>query len=219
MAALQAARGLSSDVLTPLALPMLQDPVRSVRLEAVSVLASFRDYLPSQMNAAFAAAADEFRAAQFAIASRPEAHAVLGEFEASLGNLDEALMHLRRGLRMEPNFAALRHSLGLTLVRAGQSDEALVQLREAARLAPDVSRFTYVLAIGLNSSGQSNEAMQVLDGAMQKFPDDYDIAWAGATILRDQGDIGRATEIARKLAVRHPDDQNIAALLESLASY
>ena len=216
MAALQAARGLPAEPLLQLVPAALHDPVRSVRLDAVSALAPFMGNLPPQFHAAFVAAAEEFRAAQLAIASRPEAHAVLGEFEASLGNIDLALTHLRRGLQMEPDFAALRHSLGLVLVRAGRTEDALVELREAARLAPDVGRFTYVLAVGLNSLGQFDEALRVLDAAMQRFPDDFDIAWAAATMLRDHGDIDRATAIAERLATQYPDNRNVAALLDSL---
>ena len=75
---------------------LLADPVRSVRLEAVTLLAPLRQHLSATHDAALAAAADEFRAAQMAIASRPEAHAALGEFAGSLGRTEEALGHFEQ---------------------------------------------------------------------------------------------------------------------------
>jgi tetratricopeptide (TPR) repeat protein len=218
MAALQSARALPPQQQLSLAMPMLDDAVRSVRLEAVSLLAPFRQYLPATANTAFVAAADEFRAAQFAIASRPEAFAALSQFEADLGDIDKALEYNQQALQMDPDFAAMRHSLGLLLVRGGRADEALPELREAVRLEPGVSRFTYVLAVAMNSMGQADEAVVLLEQAHEDFPDDFDIAWALATMQRDRGNIEQAFEVANALLERFPDDQNVTALLDSLSA-
>jgi Flp pilus assembly protein TadD len=218
MAALQSARALPPQQQLQLGAPLLDDEVRSVRLEAVSLLAPYRQYLPVTANAAFAATADEFRAAQRAIASVPEAFAALSQFEADLGDIDKALEHTRQALRMEPDFAAMRHSLGLLLVRSGRADEALPELREAARLDPGVSRYTYVLAVALNSLGQAADAVSMLAEARREFPDDYDIAWALATMQRDLGNIEQARDVANALSEQFPGDQNVTALLESLGA-
>jgi len=219
MAALQTARALSPQQQLQLAIPLLEDTVRSVRIEAVSLLAAYREYLPASANAAFEAAAEEFRAAQLAIASRPEAFAALSQFEADLGNIERALEHTLLALQMDPAFAVMRHSLGLLLVRSGRADEALPELRESVRLEPEVGRFVYVLAVALNSMEQGDEAIAILEQARGDFPDDYDIAWALATMLRDRGDTDRAIEVANALLERFPDDQNVASLLNSLAAY
>jgi len=216
MAALQAAAGLPPESQLQLAVPLLDDPVRSVRIEAASLLAPLGDYLPALAAAPFAAAATEFRAAQYAVASRPQAHAALAEFEASLGNIDTALGHSQHALEMAPDSAIVRHSRGLLLVRARRGEEALAELREAARLDPDTSRYTYVYAVALNSLGQGAEATSVLADALARFPGDFDIAWALATMQRDNGETQRALETARQLAERYPNDENVAALLASL---
>ena len=216
MAALQAAVGLPPESQLQLAVPLLDDPVRSVRIEAASLLAPLSDYLPASAAAPFAAAATEFRAAQHAVASRPQAHAALAEFEASLGNIETALAHSQQAFEMAPDAAIVRHSRGLLLVRAGRAEEALPELREAARLDPDSSRYTYVYAVALNSLGQGAEATSVLADALARFPGDFDIAWALATMQRDNGETQRALETARQLAERYPNDENVAALLASL---
>lgn len=248
--ALQAARQLSPELQVQLAASLLEDPVRSVRIEAATLLAPQSRNMPGAAAQAFRKAATEFRQAQSAIASRPEAHASLGDFEASMGDIEGSLRHYEQSLRIEPdspharaNFAdalrrlgdesraetvlregialnagdaALRHSLGLLLVRSDRGDEGLQELQEAAALAPDNSRYTYVVAIALNSMGQPARATQQLETAAARFPGDFDIAWALATILRDQGETARARTVAQSLVARYPDNTNVATLLESL---
>ena len=140
------------------------------------MLASLRDYLPDSYQRSFAEAADEFRAAQRAIASRPVAHVALAEFESQLGNPDLALQHSDQALAMDPANALVRHSRGLLLVRLNRHDEALAELGQAAQLAPEVARFVYVYAVALNSLGQPDEAFRVLEEARLAHPDDPDIA-------------------------------------------
>jgi hypothetical protein len=176
MAAARVAPSLPPErVLLQLA-PLLEDDVLSVRLEAVNALAPARDYLPPVTAAAFDRAADEYRASQDAIASRPQAHGALAEFEGRLGNIEQALAHANQGVAMDPDMALLRHSRGLLLVRANRHSEALEDLRRAAELAPDVARFSYVYAVALNSLGDPAAARQVLEDAAVRHPDDPDIA-------------------------------------------
>lgn len=184
--ALRAAAGLPPESQLQMVVPLLDDDVRGVRIEAVSLLASFRGYLPPKIAASFAAAADEFRAAQMAVASRPQAHIALAEFEADLGDIPAALAHADQAARMAPDMALIRHSRGLLLVRADRKDEALAELREAARLAPEVGRFVYVYAVALNSLGYSEDAIRVLQEAIDtQHPDDPDIANFLQLLLQD----------------------------------
>jgi Tfp pilus assembly protein PilF len=176
MAAIQAAAGLPPESQLQLVAPLLDDDVRVVRIEAASLLAPLSGYLQQSLSALFAAAADEFRAAQYAVGSRPEAHAALAEFEASLGKIEQALVHSDQALSMAPELAIVRHSRGLLLVRANRHDEALTELREAAELAPESARFVYVYAVALNSLGDPEGAQRVLEQAQSTLhPDDPDI--------------------------------------------
>jgi tetratricopeptide (TPR) repeat protein len=176
MAAAQVAPGLPPDRILQQLAPLLMDDVRSVRLAAVQSLAPARDYLPASSVAAFDRAADEYRAAQLAVASRPQAHGALAEFESRLGDIEAALAHADQAVAMAPEMALLRHSRGLLLVRADRHDEALAELRAATELAPEVARFSYVYAVALNSLGQPDAALEVLEQARVQHPDDPDIA-------------------------------------------
>lgn len=174
--AIQAAAGLPPEALLQQVAPLLYDDVRGVRIDAASLLAPLSQHLPPSHAAAFAAAAGEYRAAQRAVGSRPEAHAALAQFEADLGNIELALEHSARAVSMAPDLALARHSRGLLLVRAGRHDDALQELALAAELAPEMARFVYVYAVALNSLGQPGEALRVLEQAQAtRHPDDPDI--------------------------------------------
>ena len=175
-AAAQVAPALPPDRIIQQLAPLLEDDVRSVRLAAVQSLAPARDYLPPSLTDSFEQAADEYRAAQLAVASRPQAHGALAEFEGRLGNIEAALEHADRAVAMGPEMALLRHSRGLLLVRADRREEALGELQQAVVLAPEVARFSYVYAVALNSLGQPDAALQVLEEAGERHPDDPEIA-------------------------------------------
>jgi hypothetical protein len=58
-------------------------------------------------------------------------------------------------MAIEPNNAAIKHSLGLSLVRQRNLGEALPLLRDAAALDPNNARYAYVYAVALNSTGST----------------------------------------------------------------
>jgi tetratricopeptide (TPR) repeat protein len=194
----------------------LNDPVLSVRLAAASVYADIQDLLPAAEARAFGRAAEEYRAANTMLANTPEALANLGQFELSMGDVNQALTYFGDALDLEPGNALLRHSMGLVLVRAGDHDEALQQLRRAYELEPTNPRYVFVYGVALNSLGLNDDALTLLQDARRQFPTDFDIGWALATMLRDAGDVENARSVATELAEQFPDDANIVALRESL---
>ena len=132
------------------------------------------------------------------------------------GDEDAAEALIRDGLRRDANDAALRHSLGLLMVRKGRSAEGVAELRSAAGLEPRNSRYAYVLGVALNSTGEANAAIEFLRDAREHFPGDFEIAWALATILRDQGRVEDALDVVTALAERFPDNPDVAALASQL---
>jgi tetratricopeptide (TPR) repeat protein len=181
------------------------------RPEALAALATFE---LDEQNVAEAVALYEqaLRIEPRAVTAR----ANLADLLRRLGEEGRAEDTLREGLVLDATNAALRHALGLSLVRSGEPDAALAELRQAAEFAPDNARYVYVLAVALNSLEQQPEALQVLRYAYGRFDGNFDIAMVLATMLRDTGDQDGALEIAYTLARRHPEDQNVVALLRSL---
>ena len=61
---------------------------------------------------------------------------MLGRALLGKGDVDQAIAHLRRALRLVPGFAEAHHTLALALARRGNLDLALAEMRAAARLDP-----------------------------------------------------------------------------------
>ena len=132
------------------------------------------------------------------------------------GNEPQARAALEMGLARAPKNAALRHALGLTLVRQGERAQALKEIERAAQLAPDELRYTYVYAVALNSVGRPADAIKVLDRAAARWPGNRDVLMALATMQRDAGQPEAARRTVQRLAEAHPGDREAAALAEQL---
>jgi predicted CXXCH cytochrome family protein len=131
------------------------------------------------------------------------------------GDDAQAIALLRRGLAQQDS-AALRHALGLALVRSGDRAAALDELQRAAALAPDEPRYAYVLAVALHSAGRTPDALRVLTRAVARWPGDRDLLIALATMQRDAGQRDAARRTATQFAAAFPGDADAAALLREL---
>lgn len=241
-----ALRGISlaqTPELAAMAAPLLEDPVRAVRLAAVEAVA------PSTLPAAARAVA-EYREAQLASAERPESQLNLAWLAAAQGSpaeaeraletaisLDSAFvpayvnladLHFRAGrdpegepllrsaIQRSPGSADAHHALGLLLVRNGRAGEAMPLLRRAAELDGQGTRYAYVYAVALQSAGDTAMARAVLERTLQGHPRDRDLLLALATLHRDGGSAAEALRYSRELAQAHPFDPAGPALIAEL---
>jgi Flp pilus assembly protein TadD len=232
-------------------LPLLGDPVRSVRVETARVVASIDPQImtPEQRNV-FGSAYQELINAEMIDADRPESHLNLGLLKTRRQQLSEAEAEYRTALRLDPKFlpalvnladldrqrgldkegaellreaitiepnnAAVKHSLGLLLVRQRNYTEALTQLREAAELDPDNARYAYVYAVALSSTGSATQAKTVLEKAHKQHPTDRNVLLGLIAFERDSGDVAAAQSHAQELAALEPGNPQIPALLNDL---
>jgi Flp pilus assembly protein TadD len=131
----------------------------------------------------------------------------LGEVMRADGDEAGAESILRQALAASPGQGALRHALGLSLVRQARLDEALAELAAAARQAPEDPRFAYVYAVALHDTGQPQQALDVLKDALARAPNDREILLALASYEVEAGDQSSALEHAAWLARLEPDDE------------
>ena len=101
--------------------PLLDDPVRAVRMEAARALASApRDRLTDAQRAALDRGLAEYIAAEQFSADRPESHLNLGLLYLAQRRLPEAEAALRTALEVDPRFVAGRGEPRGPLSRDGQ---------------------------------------------------------------------------------------------------
>ena len=217
MGALRALRLVPPELQVRLAAERLRDPVRSARIEAAALLAPLYRLLPANDQAAFAAAAQEFRQAQFAIASRPEAHASLGEFEAGLGNADEARRHYEQALVMEPNAPVARVNFADALRRFGDEELAETVLRDGIRQDDSNAALRHSLGLLLARSSRAEEALVELRTAADLQPDNSRYRYVLAIALNSGGAADAAVAVLEAALRRFPGDFDIAWALATIS--
>jgi len=144
------------------------------------------------------------------------AMANLADLYRGRGNDKEGAELLRAAITIEPDNAAIKHSLGLLLVRQRNYTEALPLFREAAALAPDNARYAYVYAVALNSAGSTAEATALLERTHKQHPSDRDVLLTLITLERDGGNLTAALTHAQELAALEPGNLQNSALVDDL---
>ncbi|MCA9706685.1 MAG: tetratricopeptide repeat protein, partial [Myxococcales bacterium] len=200
-----------------LVVPLLQDPSRSVRVEAVGALIGAAPPLAVSPDApGFRRAREEYRRVQEASADR--AHgltnlALLARFD---GDLASARDLLEEAIALEP--ADLAANLGLADLHraAGHEARAEAALRRALAVVEDRAVVQHALGLTLVRLGRSDEALEPLAAAHATRPDVARYGYVYAVALFDADRRDEAVEVLGRVHERHPADADV---LETLAAY
>jgi len=106
---------------------------------------------------------------------------------------------LRRAVAIDADNAAVRHALGLALVRQGKTSEGVVELERSVAAAPDNARYAYVYGVALHSVGRGDEAIRILTAASERHPEDIEILGALFSMHRERGETAIAQRLAEQL--------------------
>src|SRR5262245_10198248 len=208
---------LDPSVRTALAAPLLGDPVRTVRIEALGALL---DVPPSQLTTAQRQAFDEevkeYRQIQLANADRADAQTNLGMLEARLGNARAAEQAYTTAIRQQPSFVPARVNLADLYRAQGRDEEAEKQLRAAIGFAPYSAEAHEALGLTLVRQKRLPEALNELAHAAQLAPDNARYAYVHAIALREAGNLTASLNVLEKAQARHPTER---ALLSALVEF
>ncbi len=83
---------------------------------------------------------------------------------------DEATLHYRRALQIEPDYAPAYNSLGVALRALGRLDEAIASYRQAVAKRPDYAEAHYNLATALLEHRKPHEALAHFEIARRSLP-------------------------------------------------
>ena len=214
-AALEGVEVLPPKKRIPLAGPLLSDPVRAVRIEAVPQLAPVEGEL-GERKAAFDAALAEFLAVQKENADQPSSFMNLGNLWSSRGDAVQAEHAYRQALALDPRFtpayanlADLMRSAGARQRKPGDASRGPARGRRN-RHSPSRAR---VDARPPEGDGRS---LRELALAEKEAPDDARYAYVYGVALHDSGKPREGIEALEAALTRHPGDRD---LLLSLAGY
>ncbi|MCW5889867.1 MAG: hypothetical protein KIT14_04880 [bacterium] len=199
-----------------LAGPLLRDPMRSVRFEA---LGSVLDVPAAQRTGIAAADLDrviaEYRASQTYNADRAESWFNLGQLDARLGDAAAAEKALGTAIRRAPAWAAPYVQLA-DLQRGSGREAAAEPLRRAIAAAPGSAEAQAAARPRARAPEARPRRAPALRRAAELAPDEPRHAWVYAIALHDGGDPKAAIEVLRRAQARHP---NVPDLLATLAQY
>ena len=197
-----------------LARPLLGDPIRSVRIETVRMLASVpAEKLTDEQKKALDDAAAEYVATELVNAERPGAHLNLGVFYSERRQLQEAEAAYRTALRLHPAFyPALVNLADLRRLQKRDAEgEAL--LREAVKVAPDNASVHHSLGLLLVRLKRHDEAVASFKRAAQLAPDSARYTYVYAVSLHSVGKPEAAIKELEQAHDRHPNHLEILVAL------
>ena len=192
--------------------PMVDDPVRAVRIEAARLLAPAVSSLAAERRAGFDRALAEFEAAQTENADRPEALANLGNLYSSRGETARAEDAYRKAIALDPGFVPAYANLA-DLYRTGRRDaDAERVLRNGLQTVPNAAALHEALGLALVRQGQKREALAEFAAAAKAAPDDPRHTYIYAVALHDAGRRAEAVRLLEAAAQRAGDRDVLLAL-------
>jgi len=196
---------------------LLEDPSRSVRVEAAQKLADLpRSALSTSQRRAFAKASAEFEGAQRAAADQPAANFSLGVFYDAQGQLDAAQSAFETALAQDARFLPAAANLANLHNRRGHNDAAESVLRAALAVLPDEGELHYSLGLLLAEMGRLEEAESNLARAASLLPERPRVRYNHALALQHLGRRDRAEAALLAALEIAPGDPTI---LEALVVY
>ena len=196
---------------------MLDDPVRQVRMEAARALAGEPEArLAADDKAKFAAALDEYVAAQRFNADRPEAHAALGILYVTRGRDAEAAAAYRKALELDPTYVLAALNLADLQRAQAREDEAERTIRDALKSAPQSAPAHHALGLALARQKRMPEALAEFALAAKLAPENPRFVYVYGVALHDTGKRVEAIKTLQAALDRHPYDREI---LFALATY
>jgi predicted CXXCH cytochrome family protein len=195
--------------------PLLRDPIRVVRIAAVSALADiFGAVSPTpEQRSAFEHAVTEYRAMQHFNADRGEAWLNLGVLDARLGNLVPAEADYQRAIRVQPLFIPPYVNLADVYREEGRETDGERVLRQALAMHPPNGDVHHALGLLLVREKRMPEAVSELAKAAEQSPENARYAYVYGVALDSVGQHGAARAFLEQAHERFTGDRDILSAL------
>ena len=209
-ASLTALEAVSSNIQVRLAWQLLNDPVRTVRIEAARLLAAIpAGELPQEKRALLEKGINEYIESQLAMAERSEAQTNLGNLYVAQGKADKAVAAYQTATALDPSYVPayinLAHFYGLR----EDEDAAEITLRQAASSIPDNGHLQHALGLSLVRQKRADEAVAALRQAARLNPENARYVYVYAVALNSTGDPKQAIMVLQGAQNTHPNNVDI----------
>jgi predicted CXXCH cytochrome family protein len=202
------------DIRVRLAFPMLEDPVRAVRIETARVLASIpTGELSKDQQALLDKALQEYIVSQQAMAERPEAQTNLGGLYAALGESDKAAAAYKTAIELNPVYVPGYVNLADLYRAQGKETEAEKVLRRAAKKIPGNAGVHHALGLSLVRQQRTKEGVEELRLASTLGSDNARYIYVYAVALNSIGEPEKAILVLQGAHNQYPNNRDILSAL------
>ncbi len=192
----------------------LSDPIRSVRIEAASLLAGMpAASLDVKEKNALEQASGEYIAAKEFNADRAEERSNLAGFYARQGKGSLAEAEYLAAIRLAPKLVPPRVDLADLYRALGREAEAGTLLRQTISEIPEAAAPHHALGLSLIRQKRYDEAMQSLKRATELEPDQPRYAYVYAVALQSAGKAAEARGVLGRALLASPSNVDILTLL------
>ncbi len=213
-AAAASAREMPPALRRRIALPLLGDPSRSVRIEAAGAFLGDEtaDWRPSDRQA-FDAALAEYREAREHMADRGEGLVELAHLAMVDGKPGQAEAILQEALATDPTFTAAYVNLGDLYRGLGRQEESEAVLRRGLEKSADEATAEHALGLALVRLGRYDEALVRLRRAYFARPQSVRFGYVYSVAAFDRGQGKQAMKTLDALHRRYPGNVQVLTLL------
>ena len=201
--------GLDPSSRVQAAAPLLDDPIRAVRVEAARVLSALPAKLSSEQREKFDSALEEFRETQQAMLDTPAAWLNLAVLASSRGQAGQAEADYRRALKIDPYFVPAALNLSTLYAEQERFGEAEGILRGGIEKVPQQGELHYSLGLLLAEANRVAEAADSLELAAQLIPQRARVNYNYGLALQQLGRLGEAEKVLLEADRVDPSDPDI----------
>lgn len=213
-AAVNALENVPINIRVPLAFPMLEDPVRAVRIESARVLADIPlGDLPAGQRTLLENTLQEYITAQQASAERAEAQTNMGNLYIAQGKIEKAKQAYKTATELNPAFTPGYVNLADLYRAQGNETKAEKVLRQAAGILPKNADIHYALGLSLARQKQNTKALKELRLASILNPENAHYIYVYAVALNSTGKQQQAIMVLQGAHNHHPKSRDILSAL------
>lgn len=196
---------------------LLDDPIRSVRLEAARTLAPLLRYeLPQAARAELETALQAYQTAQLVTAERPESHLNIGLVAMAQGEAEAAREAYQKAIELDATFVPAYANLADLDRALGANTEAEETLRAGLEAVPESAALHHALGLLQVRAKRPEQALNALRRASELEPAHARYAYVYAIALAGQKQHDQALDVLVAANDRAPGDRDILMALVTI---
>ncbi|WP_457667727.1 tetratricopeptide repeat protein [Thiolapillus sp.] len=190
-----------------LALPLVWDKIKTIRIEAARLLAGYpRDSFKPGQAEVLDKVIQEYIQTQEFNAERPEAQVNLGNLYTSLARFNKAEAAYREALRLQPKYVPAYVNFAQMLSQQDRENEASDVLLAGTKQVPDSADLYHALGLSKVRQKAVADAIPLLAKAAKLDADNRHYPYVYAVALHSTGKLDQAIAVLEKIRVKYPDD-------------